>query len=189
LDFYRRCSVLDKIRFFDEYCFVEPGGRISRLKAGMLPAPLHFAASFLNFPALGWRDKLAIARGLRTMKATPRENSGNGSQGQSTLEATTFSPWLDSERQTEMAVRRFWRPVVVSALNEEPERASARAAFQVFQDGLLASGRGYEMGVAAGRRAELDSSALERGLGERVRIHLRTPVQRLDPADGSADYY
>ena len=45
------------------------------------------------------------------------------------------------------------------------------------------------MGVPAVPLAELYSAALEKGLGERVRVHLRSPLERLDPADGSADFY
>jgi zeta-carotene desaturase len=189
LDFYRRCGVLDKIRFYDEYHFVEPGGRLSTLKPGVLPSPLHFAGSFLAFGALEWRDKLAVALGMRSLRAIPRHNGNDRLEYENGLDAITFADWLALHHQTEGAVRRFWRPIVVSALNEEPGRASASAAVQVFQEGMLARGRGYEMGVAAVPLAELYSSALERGLGENVRIHLRAPVQRLDPGQRWADYY
>src|SRR6185312_144025 len=39
LDLYRRLGVEDKIHFHREYFFIEPGGRTSVLKRGMLPAP------------------------------------------------------------------------------------------------------------------------------------------------------
>jgi zeta-carotene desaturase len=180
LDFYRRCGVADKIRFFDEYYFVEPGGCVSCLRAGALPAPLHFAGSFLRFDALGWRDKVAIAQGLRAM---PREAARDD------LDAITFAAWLGERGQTARAIDRFWRPVIVSALNEEPGRASAKPAFQVFQQGFLAGGNAHCMGIPAVPLAELYSAALEKGLGEHVRVHLRSPVERLDPAEGRADYY
>jgi len=163
LDFYGRCGVLDKIRFFDEYCFVEPGGRISVMKPDL--------ASLARFPALGWRDKLAIARGLRAMRREPSSDS------------ITFAAWLAAHHQTEAAVRRFWRPIVVSALNEEPERASARPAFQVLREGFLGSRDGYHMGVPAVPLSELYSPAAF----PKVRLHLRTPLQRL--TDVAADFY
>src|SRR5689334_22055848 len=46
LDFYRRLGVEDRIRFFREFYFIEPGGRVSVLRRGALPAPLHFFESF-----------------------------------------------------------------------------------------------------------------------------------------------
>lgn len=179
LDFYRRSGVADKIRFFREYYFVEPGGRVSRLEAGSLPAPLHFAGSFLPFGPLGWRDKLAIARGLRAL-ARERHRPD--------LDAMTFAAWLAAQGQTEAAVRRFWRPVLVSALNEEPQRVSALPAFQVFWQGFLATGDGSHMGVPSVPLAELYALYSLR-LGDRVRIHLRSPLERLDPSDPSADFY
>src|SRR6476660_7970009 len=42
LDFYQRLGVLEKIRWHREFHFIEPGGRVSTLRRGALPAPLHF---------------------------------------------------------------------------------------------------------------------------------------------------
>ena len=167
LDFYRRCGVIEKIRFFDEYCFVEPGGRVSRLRPAL--------ESLIRCRFLGLGDKLAIARGLRSMSR--QRSSGD-------LDAVPFAAWLKDHGQTERAVARFWRPIVVSALNEQPERASTLPAFQVFLQGFLAGSDGYQMGVPAVPLAELYTGALPE-----VRIFLRSSLARLDPADGSADFY
>src|SRR3954463_15575345 len=48
LDFYRRIGSADKIRWFDQLTFVEPGGRRSTIRPSGLPAPLHSAPSFLR---------------------------------------------------------------------------------------------------------------------------------------------
>src|SRR4051812_16298739 len=48
LDLYRRLGVSDRIRFYKEFCFIEPGGRQSHLRRGFLPAPNHLAISFLG---------------------------------------------------------------------------------------------------------------------------------------------
>src|ERR1700685_1352809 len=45
MDFYRRLGVADRIKFYKEFYFIEPGGRTSVLRRGTLPAPLHFAGS------------------------------------------------------------------------------------------------------------------------------------------------
>src|SRR5215475_767079 len=60
IDFYRRLGVNDKIRWFDELTFIEPGGRASRMAPSFLPAPMHTATSFLRAPCLNLQDKLAI---------------------------------------------------------------------------------------------------------------------------------
>src|SRR5258707_5203831 len=67
IDFYQRLGVSDKIRWFSELTFIEPGGRASRLAPSFLPAPLHAAPAFVSAKHLGLADKLAIARGLTAM--------------------------------------------------------------------------------------------------------------------------
>src|SRR2546425_1235804 len=66
VDFYRRCQVLDKIRFYDKYYFIEPGGRLSSLKPSLF--------TLLRFAPLGLRDKLAIGRGLRSPRGANRSS-------------------------------------------------------------------------------------------------------------------
>src|SRR5260370_30510716 len=46
LAFYRRLGVRHRVRFSSEFYFIEPGGRVSTLRRGLLPAPCHFPASF-----------------------------------------------------------------------------------------------------------------------------------------------
>src|SRR6476660_4190843 len=62
LDFYERVRAAGKIQWHREFYFVEPGGRISTLRRGLLPAPLHFAGSFATLRCLGAIDKLRIAQ-------------------------------------------------------------------------------------------------------------------------------
>src|SRR5579871_3828207 len=52
LDFYQRLGVADKIRWYREFYFIEPGGRLSKLRRGVLPAPLHFFGSFATMRCL-----------------------------------------------------------------------------------------------------------------------------------------
>src|SRR5947209_3991591 len=62
LDFYRRLGVADRIKFYREFFFIEPGGRTSTMSAGRFPAPFHFTESFWRLKYLDRRDKAAIAR-------------------------------------------------------------------------------------------------------------------------------
>src|SRR3954466_7118925 len=61
IDFYKRLGVSEKIRWFDNLTFLEPGGRASVIGASFLPAPLHTAPAFLRASCLNLMDKLAIA--------------------------------------------------------------------------------------------------------------------------------
>src|SRR5271167_354169 len=66
MDFYSRLGVAKDIAFHREICFLEPEGRRSVLRAGMLPAPNHFAESFLRMSFLTFSEKLAVARAIRS---------------------------------------------------------------------------------------------------------------------------
>jgi len=76
VEFYERIGVADKIRWYDQMTFIEPGGRTSVMKSSFLPAPLHTAPSFLHFPFLGAGDKLSIARALIPLTLTEQRDTG-----------------------------------------------------------------------------------------------------------------
>lgn len=170
LDLYRRLGVADRIEFHREFFFVEPGGRISTLKAGMLPAPLHFSGAFAGLRFLTWADKISIARAMLAIRVE-RESRTD-------LDRITMLDWLREKRQTHGAIERFWRQVLVSAINEELDRMAASHGFQVFWLGFLASAEGYEMGVPAVPLAELYARA------PKVRVHYRSTVEKFIEEDG-----
>src|SRR5271157_709628 len=174
LDFYQRLGVRDRIRFYREVYFLEPGGRLSVLRRGRLPAPFHFAGSFLRMRCLGRADKFAIARALLAIR---REHARR-----TDLDRISMLDWLLQKRQTPRAIDRFWRQVLVSAVNEDLDRMAAVHGFKVFWLGFLARPDSYEMGVSAVPLGELYSTDAWRRLGN-VRIHLRSAVERID-ADG-----
>jgi zeta-carotene desaturase len=187
LDFYERLGIRDRIRFYREFYFIEPGGRISVFKRGRLPAPLHFTGSFLRMACLNRADKFGIARALAALR---RERTRRRD-----LDRISMLDWLLQKRQTARAIDRFWRQVLVSAVNEDLDRMAARHGFQVFWLAFLARADSYEMGVPSVPLAELYASQAWQRLGT-VRIHSRCPVERI-AADGftigsqvrSADHY
>jgi zeta-carotene desaturase len=123
----------------DEQYWISPGGHTDRIAAGHLPAPLHHAGSFVRASFLSLGDKLAIARAMAGMA---RLDPADWRQ-------RSFADFLAHTRQTPRAVANFWRPVVVSACNAEPERAGADLALKVFREGLLAGPRAASIGVPA----------------------------------------
>ena len=178
-DFYRRIGAASKITFFDRLLFLDPQGRRGEMRAGRLPAPFHLTWSFAAFAPLTLPDKLSIARAmldiLRT-KGKPSDLQENG--GISMLE------WLRRRRQTKGAIERFWRVVLVSALDEELARTDARFGIDVFWKAFLSNSTGYRMGVPAVPLADLYDgckSEIERRGGEVV---LRTPVRGLKIESG-----
>ncbi len=170
LDFYERLGVAGRIQFHKRFFFVEPGGRTSVLESGMLPAPAHFTGAFLNLRFLDLKDKLSVARGLLALKAERRKRGD--------LDRITMGQWLREKKQTPRAVERFWRQVLVSAINEELDRMAALHGFQVFWLGFLASSTSYQMGVPAIPLGELYGSDAWRRVPN-VRISFRSSVERV----------
>jgi zeta-carotene desaturase len=175
LAFYRRLGVADHITFHRDFFFLEPGGRTSVLKAGLLPAPLHFSGSFAALHFLSLADKLAIARALLALRSERRTRRD--------LDAITMLDWLREQRQTPAAIRRFWQQVLVSAINEDLDRMSAQHGFQVFWLGFLAASDAYEMGLPNVPLGELYGTAAWQRLPN-VRLLFRTPVTRARLAGG-----
>jgi len=136
IDFYQRAGVGDAIRWHREIHFLEPNGRWSTLRGARLPAPFHLLPSFFRLGFLSLGDKWAIAAALLTMMRSPGPRVD-----------LPMRDWLDARRMPERAVRRFWRPILVSAINEDLERCSTRYAFQFFRMGFLGHPRAYEMGI------------------------------------------
>src|SRR5581483_3408373 len=171
LDFYTRLGVRDRIKFYKEYYFLEPGGRISVLSRGKLPAPFHFSGAFLKMHCLSRADKTGIAKALLAMR---RERTRRKD-----LDKISMLDWLLQKRQTPHAIDRFWRQVLVSAINEDLERMAARHGFQVFWLGFLSRPDSYEMGVPNVPLGELFGTDAWKRLGN-VHIHFRSPVERID---------
>lgn len=187
LNFYERLSVRSQIRFYREFYFIEPGGHISILRRGRLPAPFHFTGSFLRMHCLDRADKMGIARALVALK---RERTRRKD-----LHRISMLDWLLQKRQTPRAIDRFWRQVLVSAVNEDLDCMAAAHGFQVFWQGFLARAENYEMGVPAVPLGQLYAAEVWQKLGN-VRVHLRCAVDGID-ADGftaggqrvAADYF
>ncbi|HVW08463.1 MAG TPA: FAD-dependent oxidoreductase, partial [Bryobacteraceae bacterium] len=175
LDLYRRLGVSNRIRFEPEYYFIEPGGRMSTLRRGFLPAPAHFAGSFFSLSFLELPDKFAIARAMR---AIPREYGKRPD-----LDRISMLDWLLEKEQTEHAIERYWRQVLVSAVNEELDRMAASHGLQVFWLGMLARPDSYEMGLPQVPLRELYSDEALTATGN-VRIRHREPVTAVEAEAG-----
>ncbi len=178
-DFYLRIGAAGKIKYFDRLLFLDPQGRKGEMRAGLLPAPFHLTGSFATFAPLTLLDKLSIARAMLDILRTqgnPADLQENG--GISMLE------WLRRRSQTKRAIERFWRVVLVSALDEELDRTDARFGVDVFWKAFLSNSTGYRMGVPAVPLANLYDgckSEIERRGGE---VILRVPVRGLKIENG-----
>jgi squalene-associated FAD-dependent desaturase len=178
-DFYRRVGSAGKIKFFDRLLFQDPQGRTGAIKAGLLPAPLHMTGSFLGFAPLTLADKWSIAGALLDILRGKGHTADLDVPG-----SISMLEWLQSRKQTPSAIERFWRVVLVSALDEELDRTDARFGVDVFWKAFLSNRTGYRMGVPAVPLAELYDGCkaeIERRGGE---VNLRMPVRAIHFQDG-----
>ena len=179
-DFYRRVGASQKIRYYDRLLFSGPDGRRGFLESSPLPAPLHMAPWFAVFPLLGWADKFAIARAMLAIAqhGGPPPDAGSQAAG------VTMLNWLRIHGQTDLAIRRFWEVVLVSALNEELGRMDARYGINVFWKAFLSNRAGYRVGIPSVPLGELYDGcrvAIERRGGE---VFLRSGIRRLHTSGG-----
>jgi zeta-carotene desaturase len=178
-DFCRRVGSADKVKFFDRLFFLDPQGRSGAMQAGILPAPFHMTGSFATFAPLSLADKLSIARAMMRILFTagkPKEVA--------TPEGMSMLDWLESQKQTPGAIERFWRVVLVSALDEELDRTDARFGIDVFWKAFLSNRTGYRMGVPAVPLAELYDGcrvAIAQKGGE---VTLRSPARGIRLENG-----
>ncbi|MBV8513795.1 MAG: FAD-dependent oxidoreductase [Acidobacteria bacterium] len=174
-DFYRRVGSINKVRFFDRLLFLDPQGHLGEMEAGFFPAPFHMTGSFAKFAPLSLADKISIGRAMLTILRTSGHPSGvDLPEGISMLE------WLRRQRQTQRAIDRFWRPVLVSALDEELDQTDARFGIDVFWKAFLCNSRGYRMGVPIVPLAELYDGCrafIEKRGGE---VALRSAVRGIE---------
>jgi zeta-carotene desaturase len=174
LRFYERLGVQNKIRWYDQLTFLEPGGRASILKPSHLRAPFHAAPAFLRAACLGIRDKLSIAFAMMVLAPKIPLDTGK-----------SFLSWLREHHQTEQAIDRFWKTVLVSALNEDLDRVSVPYAAQVIRESFLKSAAAGRMGIPSVPLTELYGVAGEYIQARRGEVRVRAIVESLQPqADG-----
>ena len=95
--------------------------------------------------------------------------------------------WLTRRKQTPGAIERFWRVVLVSALDEELDRTDARYGVDVFWKAFVSNRTGYRMGIPTVPLADLYAGCkaeIEKRGGE---VTLRSPVRAIRIANGAME--
>jgi len=165
IDFASRLGPPERMHMqdrFDVRVFA-PGRTPSRLRAAGLPAPWHLAVGLLGYTELSWLDKLRVGR---SMLAAARGREDEAPLGE----------WLRRQRQSTAALRAFWVPFFVPALNAPLDEVTvADASFVIttaFMAGAGAARFGY-MTVPLVRVAEAAAARLDAA-------HVRAPVSGIE---------
>ena len=173
LELYDRLGVLGELDWHETLWFArENGARDALAIAPVLPAPLHYAPSFLRMRLFSFAEKRAIARAfLAILRMGPR--------GRLRWQGRAFGEFLAETRQSPRVVELFWDPVVVSACNLPSARCEAAHALKVFDEGMLAHRFAGAVGVSRvplARLYEGVASILGNAGGE---LRLRTSAKAL----------
>ncbi len=144
----------------DPIPFLLPGGATGRIGESPLPAPFHNVPSLLRYPHLSLRERWGVVRAIdRLRRATPAEMEA--------WDAIAFSDLLSRLGQTGRMRRRFWDPIVVSAANVLPERASAAIAALVFREALAGGRAGGRLAIPRAGLSDLIARPAARYLAAR----------------------
>lgn len=177
-DLLERLGVHDKIKYHDRLFFLDKEGRQSVIEGCGLPAPGHTALSFLAFKSLGVKDKVGIGRAMIAMLRAGKKPEH---------EEIAVSDWFVKMGQTGNAVARFWRPILVSACNENLDRISCRHAFKIFCDGFLSSPTAFHFGIPSLPLGSLYHEPSVKWIEARGgTVRTKTVVERIEIEDGRA---
>lgn len=173
IDFCDSAGLAEKIRWYDRQTYLEPadanhGVRSSSIGISALPAPLHYAGSFLTASMLGIADKLAIARGLLGFV---RGNSGR--------DAESVAQWYRRTGQSERAVRHLWEPLIIATLNDSAENCSMKYAGKVFYELFLKDDTGGRLGIPTVPLSEFYAAGADLVRSHGGRVELRSSVEQL----------
>jgi zeta-carotene desaturase len=122
---------------------------------------------------LSAKDKLAIAHAMFVMSRGLPDSEQD------------FLFWLRRHGQTARAIDRFWKTVLVSALNEELNRVSCRYAAQVFRESFMNSAEAGRMGVPSIPLSQLYSAAIDYIRARGGEVLLRCSVNSISPCSKS----
>jgi len=175
------------IRWYDNITFLEPGknpgaphldsemwdrtmpARASIIGPSFLPAPFHSSWSFLAAPMLSLADKSHIALGLlQFLRGYPQSDD------------EPFSTWLTRTRQTPRAIRHFWEPIILGALNDTLDRCAIRYAAQVFYESFLKSAAGGRLGIPTQPMSEFYAPVAHLAQQQGTALHLRTGIEKIE---------
>ena len=127
-DFLRTIGAADGVALDErlEIEVIDAGGRRSRLSTPAWPPPLHLVGGLLKWSALDLSDRVAALRMGVTLRRLKR-----GAADWSGLATRTAAEWLVDERQTPRIIELLWEPLVVAAINQQPEATAAEPFVRV----------------------------------------------------------
>ncbi|HXO17834.1 MAG TPA: hydroxysqualene dehydroxylase HpnE, partial [Candidatus Dormibacteraeota bacterium] len=171
--FARRVGMASELLLQDAFDarIIARDGRAGWLHAGVLPAPLHLAESFVTYPHLTIAEKLRIARALAGVSRRPAKHDAT---------ELSFEEWLQHNGQGAGERRAFWDPFFIPALNAPFDRVAASDAIFVLRTGFLRDAGAARFGFSKVPLAHLAAAAA----AKLDAVHMSTAVVALETNAG-----
>jgi squalene-associated FAD-dependent desaturase len=144
---------------------IAKNGVSSRLRASRLPPPMHLVGSLVGYRHLTWTGRLQVAWALARIRGALAASE-------------SFAKWLARHGQGKDAIRGFWEPFVVPALNAPLERVCAADAAFVISTAFLSDPGAARFGYSTVPLAHIMNAAAARAGGVRI----ATPVLGVESA-------
>ncbi|MGB3289992.1 MAG: FAD-dependent oxidoreductase, partial [Burkholderiaceae bacterium] len=174
LDLMRELGLDPGALFHRERLSLESADGRFRLRAAALPAPLHLLAAIIAARGLSLREKWGlIAITSRLQGARWRTAPG-----------LSVAAWLEQGGQSARAVRRFWQPLCLAALNTPLEQACAQLFAHVLRDSLGGTRHASDVLIPGVDLSRLWPDQLEtwlaQGETDGARLHRGHTVRKLE---------
>jgi squalene-associated FAD-dependent desaturase len=173
--FLRTLGTEDRVRYQERFkiVLVEPGGRRLELVASRLPAPFHLAAGLMRCPGFSGSERLLLLRAGLSIALTEH-----------LPEAMTVEDWMNRLGQPGDLRRRFWYPIAIAALNEQPQRASADLLLKVLKLAFFGRAADSPFGIMTVGLGELYTEQARRLIEEnKGEVLINAPAQRIHFSD------
>ncbi|HEY3688929.1 MAG TPA: hydroxysqualene dehydroxylase HpnE [Pseudonocardiaceae bacterium] len=176
----RRLGVADRVELQPRLAIpvCSPGAEAPVwLRRTALPAPLHLAASLLQYRPLSTVERVrfalaavALRRVDPTLAATDEQN---------------FGTWLRRHGQSDHAISALWELVGIATLNSRADHASLSLAATVFQEGLLTDASAADIGWSLVPLRELHGDpALACLAAAGAQVRTSATVRGIEPVGG-----
>jgi len=170
--FLKKIGCLDRLMFQDRprVDFLDRDHGYTSFECPRLPAPLHAVAGLLRMRGITFGDKLRVAKVGRAIQKN----------GQAGADSLTVKEWLASLGQSERIRQRFWYPMAIATLNEDPAVASARMLKVVLKEAFGAGRRATSIGIARVGLSQLYTEGAKEFIEARGgSVRTNAPVEQL----------
>jgi squalene-associated FAD-dependent desaturase len=180
ISFLKKIGTLDRLRFqtTPRVDFLDRNYGLTSFDCPDLPAPMNVLAGLFKLKGLTAGDKL---RALKIGKAIRAPQNG--------VERNhlTVTEWLTSLKQSDRIKERFWYPMAVATLNENPEIASARMLKVVLKEAFGGDRANANIGISTVGLSDLYTNAAREFIESRGGcVETNAPVKSIVIEDGRA---